>query len=216
MNKALVIVGSAVMAAALTTSLTPAEAGKHSGGGFKIGGGNHHAHRHHRRHIITTPVYTEKVVKKPVIQGKVVVVRYEDGSGRAYDVASKVWHDGVSSCWSGKLPWSFKGGAWFYGSYRWSEAGGTWASNAPEAPAEVDCASVPAFASKVAPTVSQSSGQKEMMGYPDQGQAGQPKAAPKPLAPKVAVPADGTAGKPGECKKYVASLGEMVTVPCTL
>lgn len=214
MSKALVIVGSAVLAAALSISMTPAHAGKK--GGMKgihihIGGGKPHGlRRHHRREVFLTPV--QKVVKAtPVVRERVVVVRYEDGAGRAYDVASKVWHDGQSNCWSGKLAWTFKEGAWFYGSYRWSQAGGTWTSSAPEAPAEVDCASVPAFASKSAPTVSQAGGgQPEMMGNPEESPAA------KPVSPKVAGPADGAAGTAGDCRKYVASLGEMVTVPCTL
>jgi hypothetical protein len=218
MNKALVIVGSAVLAAAMATSVTTAEAGKHhGGGGFRIGGGHHFHHRHHhRRHIIVTPVYTERVVRKPVVQEKVVVVRYEDGMGRVYDLASKTWYDGASRCWSGKLAWTFKNGAWSYGSYGWSETSGNWRTSAPQAPAEVDCGTIPAFAGKFAPTVSQSSGQKEMIGSPDQG--GQPKAAPKPLTPPVKTADKGSetpVNATGECKKYVPSLGEMLPVPCT-
>lgn len=217
MNKALVIVGSAVMAAALATSATIAEAGFRGGRGFHIGGGHNHFRRHHfhRRHIIITPVYTERVVRKPVIQQKVVVVRYEDGMGRVYDVASKVWHDGETRCWSGKMPWTFKSGAWFYGNHRWSPAGGTWSTNAREAPAEVDCGSVPVFAAKVAPKVTQTSGQ-EQIGNPYQGGVEQPvKTAEKaPVEPaKVVLPTD---GKTSACKKYVPSLGEMLPVPCTM
>lgn len=213
MSKALVIVGSAVMAAALSISMTPAHAGKKGGKGgihIHIGGGKHHGFRPRRREVFYTPPQPRKVVT-PVVRERVVVVRYEDGAGRAYDVASKVWHDGQTRCWSGKLAWTFKSNAWSYGSYSWSQAGGTWISNAPEAPAEVDCASVPAFASKAAPTVSQAGGgQPEMMGNPEESPA------LKPVTPKVAGPADGVAGPAGDCRKYVASLGEMVTVPCTL
>ena len=97
-NKPLVIVGSAALAAAMTTLVSTAEAGKHHGGGFRF---------HHHRHVYIAPVYTEtyRVVRKPVVQPqqKVAVIRYADGMGRVYDVASKVWHDGQNHCWSGKL-----------------------------------------------------------------------------------------------------------------
>ena len=156
-SKPLVIVGSAVLA--MTTLVSTAEAKKHHGGG--------HRHHHHR-HIYIAPVYTQtyRVVRKPVVQEKVVVIRYADGSGRVYDLASKVWHDGQNNCWSGKLPWTFKNGAWFYGNFRWSETAGTWRTNAPEAPKSVACETVPAFAGKVAPTVGQANGQKQFAGEP--------------------------------------------------
>jgi hypothetical protein len=210
-NKSLVIVGSAVLA--MTTLVSTAQAGKHHGG---------HRH-HHYRHIYIAPVYTEtyRVVRKPVVQEKVAVIRYADGMGRVYDLASKVWHDGQNHCWSGKLAWTFKNGAWFYGSYSWSEMDGTWRTSAPEAPTSVACETVPAFAGKVAPTVGQANGQKEF--------AGEPKAAPKigvspvKAAEKVpseesaqlAPPADGNAVRASECKKYFPSIGEMLPVPCT-
>ena len=211
-SKPLVIVGSAVLATALTMVASAAEAKKHHGG-----------HRHHHRHIYIAPVYTEtyRVVRKPVVQEKIVVIRYADGMGRVYDLASKVWHDGQSNCWSGKLPWTFKNGAWFYGNFRWSETGDTWRTNAPEAPKSVACETVPAFAGKVTPTAGQSTGQKEL--------AGEPNAAPKiVVAPvksaekapaeapaQLALPADGNAIKASECKKYFPSVGEMLPVPCT-
>ena len=68
---------------------------------------------------------TYKVVRKPAAQPqpKVAVIRYADGMGRVYDVASKAWHDGQNHCWSGKLGWTFKNGAWSYGSYRWYRGG---------------------------------------------------------------------------------------------
>lgn len=218
MSKPLVIVGSAVLAAAMTVST--AEAGRGHGGGF---------HHHHHRHIVITPVYTEtyRAARKPVVQEKVVVIRYADGMGRVYDLASKVWHDGQNHCWSGKLPWTFKSGAWFYGNYRWSEAAGTWHTNAPEAPSSVACETVPAFAGKLTPTVSQSNGQKEVAGNPEQGE---PRIEPKTIVPplkavekatteepaQLALPADGNATRAGQCRKYFPSVGEMLPVPCTL
>jgi len=211
-SKSLVIVGSAVLA--MTTLAATAEAGKHHGGGFRF---------HHHRHVYIAPVHTEtyRVVRKPVVQQKVAVIRYADGSGRVYDVASKVWHDGQNHCWTGKLAWTFKNGSWFYGSYSWSEMDGTWRTSAPEAPKSVACETVPAFAGKIVPTVGQANGQKEF--------AAEPKAAPKTLAPPVktaekapaeesaqlAPPADGNAVRASECKKYFPSVGEMLPVPCT-
>jgi hypothetical protein len=200
-NKPWVIVGSAALAAAMTTLVSTAEAGKHRGGGF----------RHHHRHVYIAPVYREtyRVVRKPAAQQpqpKVAVIRYDDGSGRVYDVASKTWHDGQNRCWSGKLGWAFKNGAWSYGTFRWYEADGTWRTNAPEAPKSVACETSPAFAGKFVPTAGQANGQKEMAGTAEKAQSGEA---------QVALPADGNAIKGSECKKYIPSVGETLPVPCT-
>jgi hypothetical protein len=220
-NKPLVIVGSAVLAVAMTTLVSTAEAGKHHGGGFRF----------HHRHVYIAPVYTEtyRVVRKPVVQEKVAVIRYADGMGRVYDLASKVWHDGQNHCWSGKLAWTFKNGSWFYGSYSWSEADGTWRTSSPEAPRSVACETVPAFAGKFTPTVGLANGQKEFARNSEKGESGEPRMAPKIVAPPVktaekapseeptqlALPADGNATRAGQCKKYFPSVGEMLPVPCT-
>jgi hypothetical protein len=229
MSKHLVTAASAVLAAALATLVQPAEAGFRGGRGFHIGGGHHvHRHHHHRRPIIVTPVYTQryKVAPKPVIQEKVVVVRYADGMGRVYDLASKVWHDGQNRCWSGKLAWTFRSGTWFYGSYRWYEADGTWRTTASDAPVPVACDTVPAFAGKVTPTVARTDKQKAFAGSPGGGESGGTGAAPKAIVPpttiaekepaKLALPADGNASRASECKRYFPSVGEMLPVPCSL
>jgi hypothetical protein len=198
-SKSLVIVGSAVLA--MTTLAATAEAGKHHGGGFRF---------HHHRHVYIAPVYTEtyRVVRKPVVQPqqKVAVIRYTDGMGRVYDVASKTWHDGQNHCWSGKLGWTFKNGAWSYGSFGWSEADGTWRTNAPEAPKSVACETIAAFAGKVVPTAGQAGGQKELAAT-EKAQSGEPA--------QLALPTDGNGAKASECKKYFPSVGEMLPVPCT-
>ena len=209
-SKPLVIVGSAVLA--MTTLVSAAEAKKHHGATATI----------------TATSTSPRSTPRPTgwcasrwCEEKIVVIRYADGSGRVYDLASKVWHDGQNNCWSGKLPWTFKNGAWFYGNFRWSEADGTWRTNAPEQPKSVACETVPAFAGKVTPTVGQANGQKQF--------AGEPKTAPKIVVPPVkaaekapagesaqlALPADGNAVRPSECKKYFPSVGEMLPVPCT-
>ena len=200
-NKPWVIVGSAALAAAMTTLVSTAEAGKHRGGGF----------RHHHRHVYIAPVYREtyRVVRKPAAQQpqpKVAVIRYDDGSGRVYDVASKTWHDGQNRCWSGKLGWAFKNSAWSYGTFRWYEADGTWRTNAPEAPKSVACETSPAFAGKLVPTAGQANGQKEMAGTAQKAQSGEA---------QLALPGDGNAIKGSECKKYIPSVGETLPVPCT-
>ena len=200
-NTSLVIVGSAALAAAMTTLVSTAEAGKHHGGGF----------RHHHRHVYIAPVYREtyKVVRNPVVvqpQQKVAVIRYADGMGRVYDVASKAWHDGQNHCWTGPLGWAFKNGVWTYGKFRWYEADGTWRTTAPEQPKSVACETIPAFAGKVAPTAGQAGGQKEL--------AGNEKAQPGESA-QQALPADGNAVTANECKRYFPSVGDMLPVPCT-
>jgi hypothetical protein len=240
MSKSLVILGSAVLATALTASVSTAEA-RGGGRGFHFSGGggggariarvlhvgSAHHHRYHRRIYVASPVYTEtyKVARPVVIQPAPAGIRYADGLGRVYDLASKVWFDGDNRCWSGTSAWTFKSGAWFYGSYPWVESEGTWRTSAPDAPVQVACDTVPAFAGKFAPTVSQTDGQKVILANPSQGSgAGEPKPNPKPMAPPVKTvekrssgePAklEGTVVKAGECKKYFANIGEMLTVPC--
>ena len=224
-KKALILAGCALLAAAVTMEAPTAEAGfrgsKFRGGALRIGRGlilhrhhrvrRHRFRRHHfrRRHIIVTPVYKEKVARPPVIREKVVIARYEDGMGRVYDVASKVWHDGESRCWSGSQAWTFRSGSWFYGSHRWTEADGAWRTAAPDAPVETDCASVPAFAAKVAPKVTQSSG-SEKLGP----KSGPIQTAEQPQVEPASIDLPG--GKAGECKRYVPSLGKSLPVPCRM
>ena len=205
MSKSLAIVGAALLAVSASSLSVPttAEAGKHFGGG-----GHHHHHRfhhHHRRSIIVTPVYTE-TRRAPVVTEKKIIVSYADGMGRLYDVASKTWYDGKGQCWTGKSPWTFKSGSWFYGSYRWAPSGDTWRTNGPEAPVAVDCSTVPAFAAKPA----------AIGGYADQGDPVEPKVATVPATPPITAveKANGNTAKTGNCKQYFPSVGEMLPVPC--
>jgi hypothetical protein len=211
MNRHVVVLGAAALAASAMSLAAPtsAEAKK----GFLFGGGGHHHHqpRWYRRPIYVTPVYTETyTVKKraqpaPAPQKKIVVT-YADGKGRVFDPTSKVWHDGDNHCWSGQLPWTFKGGSWFYGSHRWSQSGGVWRTSAPEAPFTVDCQSVPAFAAKLAPDSSGSGGAKEFGGHASE--------APVKTADKQEAEPGNTAPAATECKKYFPNVGEMLPVPC--
>jgi hypothetical protein len=237
MSKYLIATGAAVIAAAVTAFVPAAQAGFHGGKSFHFGGSprmsglrlfrSTHHHFHHRR-IIVTPVYTQpyRVVRpapmvQPVIQKNAATVRYADGMGRIFDPSSGVWHDGANHCWAGKFSWTFRSGSWFYGSYRWYPSEGTWLTNAPEAPAPVDCQTVPAFAGKPGPTAGQPNGQKELGGYADQGEPAGPGAAPSPMPVKTAEKGDpapaqpGGASSVGACKKYFPNLGEMLPVPCT-
>ena len=67
MNKTLIIVGAAVLAAAMTMSVSTAEAGRHGGGGgARFSGGHNFHHQHHRRQIVVTPIYTE-TAKSPTL-----------------------------------------------------------------------------------------------------------------------------------------------------
>jgi hypothetical protein len=226
MNKAMMIVASAVVAAATTWAPAAQAKGGHGGGGMKMGGGGSsmkfsggHKHHHHfrvfRRDTIIAPSYKPEAVAvkriKPVIVPAGPVVKYADGKGRVYDVGSKVWCDGNKHCWTGDLAWTFKDGTWFYGTSRWYEVGGVWKTDAANGPMVVDCETIPAFAT-LKPTTEQAVARKEI-----DNEGGQPKDAPAAKAPIKTVETSQTgaiAAKPTECKKYFASVGGMVTVPC--
>jgi hypothetical protein len=127
-----------------------------------------------------------------------------------YDLASKAWCDGNNHCWTGKYAWTFKDGAWFYGSNRWYEADGAWRTDAAEAPAVIDCETLPTFA-KLKPTT-----ELQIVSRPDDDQTGQPKDAPEAAPPikTVEKASAGPGAKPTDCKKYFPSVGETLPVPC--
>lgn len=225
MNKTMMIVASAVVAAA-TTWVPAAQAkgghhgGGHHGGGMKFSSGPSHHHHHFRvfrRDTIVAPSYKAEQVRvkraKPVIVSadKGATVKYADGKGRVYDLGSKVWCDGNKHCWTGKLAWTFKNGAWLYGTSRWYEVAGVWKTDAAEAPTVVDCETVPAFAT-LKPTTEQAVARKET-----ENASGLQNGTPAAAAPikTVETTSPGTAAaKPTECKKYFPSVGGMVSVPC--
>jgi hypothetical protein len=152
-----------------------------------------HTYRAHRR-----VRYVNRYVERPVE----VLVAYADSQGRQYDLASKVWFDGKSQCWSGKRAFVFKGGSWFYGNTPWRQSGGTWQTAAADAPAPVACTTVAAFAAKIEPVAT-----KEAIA---------PKADNvEPTKLSNVATTVGTATKSVECKKYFPSVGEMVAVPCS-
>jgi hypothetical protein len=153
MKKSMMILASAVVAAA--TSLSPAAQAKGGGGGMKFGGGSsmkfssgpsqhHNPHfRVFRRDTIVTPVYKAEEVRRikpaPVLVSAAPIIRYADGKGHVYDVASKVWCDGNNHCWSGQLAWTYRDGTWLYGTSRWYESDGVWKTDAANGPVVVDC-----------------------------------------------------------------------------
>jgi hypothetical protein len=213
MNKSMMIMASAVVAAA--TSFAPMAYAK-GGGGHSGGGGGgmkmsmssgpkssfHHQHlRVFRRDTVVASSYKTEELRtkriKPVIvpADKGPILKYADGRGRVYDLASKTWCDGNNHCWTGALAWTFRDGAWFYGTSRWYEADGTWRSDAANAPVAVDCETIPAFAA-IKPTTGQQVARKDI------DNEGLQKDGPT------------AASKPAECKKYFPSVGEMVSVPC--
>ena len=154
-------------------------------------------------------VYRKQSVAKPAAP----VVKYVDGEGRQFDRASKTWFDGANGCWKGDKSFVYRGGAWFYGNARWVQTSSGWGVSSGELPDQVDCAAVKAFAGKI-----ESASKGPEVPATD---------APKPTATKE-VPSRAAATAPSlldskpsettanasECKKYLPSLGETVSVPC--
>jgi hypothetical protein len=217
----------AVMVAAAVVTLAPAEAscgGRHGGmrmgGGMRMSSGNHHNHhRHFRRHhrpiyvapktTVTEETYSVKRSRVGTVQ-KAAAAKMSDPMGRMYDPAAMAWFDGKGLCWSGKQAWTLKSGDWYYGNYRWYLADGIWQTEAPEAPTAMDCGTVPVFAAKLDAMEKKASRKAiEPAKAPERT-----KGAPKSYAVKGDADKPEKADKPAECKKYLPSLGEMVTVPC--
>jgi hypothetical protein len=214
-NKSMLMVASAVVAAAATWA-PAAQAkggGHHSGGGFKIASApSHHHTRVFRRDSFVASGYKPEEARRAKLATlpAAAIVRYADGKGRVYDLASKTWCDGNNHCWTGKHAWTFKDGAWFYGSSRWYEANGTWRTEAAEAPTAVDCEKIAAFA-KLKPTT-----ELQVVSRPDDDQTGQPKDTFEAAPPTRTVDkaAAGPAAKAADCRRYFPSVGETLPVPC--
>lgn len=149
------LIAMTVALAAASATVTPAQAkGKGFGIGVGVGlllGGAilHHRHHHHRPVIVPRPVVVQPA-PQPIAQQPAAVVRNADDQGRTYDLASKTWFDGRDRCWSGAQAWTFQGGSWFYGPATWYENSGQWMTNAANPPSQVDCATIPVFAARMA------------------------------------------------------------------
>jgi hypothetical protein len=144
------------------------------------------------------------------------MAKLADGQGRMFDPATKVWFDGRNSCWNGGYPWTFKNGAWFFGSYRWYQAGdGMWKTDAPETPIAIDCATVPAFAAKAKPAMAKID-RKETVEHTDETAptTAENKTTIKTADQSIVEKPARVDAKPANCKKYFPSVGALLSVPC--
>jgi hypothetical protein len=168
----------------------------------------------YRAAVPSKPHKTEKVVH---VKKVVPLVKFIDGYGRQFDPASKVWFDGKSQCWWGKEQFTLEDGDWYYGENEWTESKGAWKVASGRAPELVSCESVASFAAKAASFAAKTATQKAENA--DKGATSRP-APVTPSSAKIKT-AEGettvTAQKPpapAECRKYFASIGQMLTVPC--
>ena len=126
------------------------------------------------------------------------LVRFADGDGRRYNPSSKVWFDGKGSCWSGKEAFTFKKGTWFYGDAEWAQSSTTWSAEDDEQPELVSCDSDPVFAANV----------KELAASTrNVDTAGTATIQSGRESQETGIKATG-------CRKYFASVGQVLTVPC--
>ena len=156
-------------------------------------------------------VYRKRKIVKPAARPS-VPVKFADDEGRQYDRASKTWFDGVDGCWKGSKTFAFRGGAWFYGSARWVQTSNGWGVSSGDLPEQVDCASVKAFAGKIKPATNVSDALPVEKPVVVQRASAGSTADPSPAA---VIKAPNTTANASDCKKYLPSLGETVSVPCT-
>ncbi len=214
MNSLPLTIASLAIATVSTIALTTAaDAGRGHRGHFHF----HHFHAHSPIFRHHEPEYVHrkpKVVKPAARPAPAPVVKYADSEGRRFDRASKTWFDGTNGCWKGDKTFVYRGGAWFYGNARWVQTSNGWGASSGDLPEQVDCAAVKAFAGKIKPA---STGAEAPVA--EGPKAAAPKNVPARAAatqPVVAEPKlpDATANA-SDCKKYLPSLGETVSVPCT-
>lgn len=209
MTKLPIALATLAIATVSTIALTStADAGRR--GHFRF----HHFHAapifHHQEPVY---VYRKRHVVQPAARPAAPVVKYVDGEGRQFDRASKTWFDGANGCWKGDKPFAYRSGSWFYGNARWVQTSSGWGVSSGELPDQVDCASVKVFAAKIAPA---SKGPE--LPAADAPKPTATKEAPSrtlAAAPAVAEPkAPGATANASDCKKYLPSLGETISVPC--
>jgi hypothetical protein len=229
MNKVKLAVACAALAASMTVEVSTAEAGSGLRRLFRVA----HTlrvmrHTQPRIHVYRqgpsyreTTTYREpsksydkspqrreatspKTIQSGAAAGAVVGIRQADARGRVYDPASMAWFDGGTQCWTGTQPWTFKNNAWFYGNARWYPANGGWQADMADPPAPVGCQTVPAFASAGPPA-------PDIARYEAADAPPAERSETKSLRPSVAAP---VADRPANCKKYLAVIGETVSVPC--
>jgi hypothetical protein len=220
MNKVKLVVVAAVLAAPMTvTAVDTAEAGsnlrrlfrvahtlrvvRHAQPGVHIYRSTTYREPTQRRDTTTAPKKTAQNNPSPNPVG----VRQTDARGRVYDPASMVWFDGVNQCWTGTQPWSFKNNTWYYGGSRWYPANGVWQTDTADPPASVGCQTVPTFA-VVTPTP------QEIVRY-DASDTPAPEKVAETKSVRPPTPAP-VADRPANCRKYLAIIGETVSVPCAV
>lgn len=163
----------------------------------------------------TEKVVVKKVAPERAIKKVVPLVKFADGEGRQFDPASNVWFDGKSQCWSGKEQFTFKNGDWSYGKKDWAEADGSWKVSSGGSPELVSCESVPSFAAKanaIATKTAAQNGKIEKGAAPVTPRPAKIKTAESDVSAISQKPVSTPAS--AECKKYFASVGQMITVPC--
>jgi hypothetical protein len=207
MTKIPLALAALAIATASTIALTTtADAGRR--GHFRF----HHIHIGPPIYKPAEPVYIYRQPK--VVKPAATPVRYVDGEGRQFDRASKTWFDGVSGCWKGDKTFAYRSGAWFYGNARWVQTSNGWGVSSGDLPEQVDCANVKAFAGKIEPVstgslvpAAEATKPAAAAEAPTRTAESQPDVA-RPKAPEATANAS-------DCKKYLPSLGETVSVPCT-
>ena len=150
-----------------------------------------------RREPTTMP---KKSAHNEAAPGAVVGIKQTDARGRVYDPASMAWFDGGTQCWTGTQTWTFKNNAWFYGNSRWYPGNGSWQADTADPPAPVACETIPAFAA-VTP-LPQETARYDPSNTPPMEKS-ETKSARSP-----------TADRPANCNKYLAVIGQTVSVPC--
>lgn len=176
---------------------------------------------------------SRRIAAKPAPKAEPAPVRFAfDGQGRIFDPVQQAWFDGKGQCWTGAAGWSFVNGTWEYGKSRWSEVNGFWKASSGKQPQTIECATITAFAPKVAPVQTAAipapvttpvTEPAAKPAIPPAAQSAQKAADRKPVASSLTtsiqdLPNAGktaATGAPLECRKFLPSTGTTVSVPCT-
>ncbi len=187
--------------------------------------GGHRGHfRFHHIHV-GPPIYRyeepERVYRKPKVVKPVAapapapVVKFADGEGRMFDRASKTWFDGAGVCWKGEKTFAYRSGSWFYGDARWVQTSTGWGVSSGDLPEQVDCSAVKAFVGKIKAVSTAAEESANVEPKPSAAKQASPVRTVDPAPAIVAPKAPEATANASDCKKYLPSLGETVSVPCT-
>lgn len=225
------LVAAAVAATAVSSlAFVPDAEARGGRGGHRGHFGFHHFHAHNPIFRHEEPIYLYRkprvivaprvitVAPRKALPRAVAVVKYADDEGRQFDRTSKTWFDGAGECWKGDKTFAYRGSDWFYGSARWVQTSSGWGVSSGDLPAKVDCGGVKAFAGKIKPVSAAPEQPAPSVVKP----AAVSKEAPARAAQNAPAPPVSTASKVDEatanaadCKRFLPSLGETVSVPCT-